>query len=154
MEVQDLSSLRVAAVRHVGPYPGLGPSFEKVCGWAGQNSLFGPGTRVIGVFHDDPQSTAAAELRSDACITVGDSVQSDADAGIEVTEIVGGRYAVGILKGPYEGLQAAYTWIYSEWLPNSGHTEAHAPSYEVYLNDAASTPPAELLTAIHVPLKK
>ncbi len=154
MQVQDLSALRVASVRHVGPYPELAPAFEKVCAWAGQNSLFGPNTRVIGIFHDDPQSTPSAELRSDAAITVESSVESDQTAGVTVIEIQGGRYAVGILKGPYEGLQAAYNWIYREWLPSSGHTEADGPSYEVYLNDAATTPPANLETAIHIPLQK
>lgn len=154
MQVQDLSGLRVAAVRHVGPFKELAPAFAKVCAWAGQKSLFGPDTRVIGIFHDDPKSTPEQELRSDAAVTVDASVEADGDAGVEVSEIASGRYAVGVLKGPYEGLQAAYSWIYREWLPSSGHTEADGPSYEVYLNDAESTPPDELLTAIHIPLQK
>lgn len=154
MQVQDLSGLRVATVRHVGPYKELAPAFAKVCAWAGQKSLFGPDTRVIGIFHDDPKSTPEHELRSAAAVTVDASVESDGAAGVEVAEIAAGRYAVGVLKGPYDGLEAAYDWIYTEWLPNSGHAEADAPSFEVYMNDAESTPPEELLTAIHVPLRE
>jgi AraC family transcriptional regulator len=34
------------------------------------------------------------------------------------------------------------------WLPDSGREPANAPPYEVYLNDARTTPPEELLTEI------
>jgi AraC family transcriptional regulator len=152
MQILELEPLRVAAVRHVGPYPELGPAFQKVCEWAGRNQLFGPTTRVLGIFHDDPKSTPPAELRSDACVTVADSVEAEADAGIAIAEVPGGRYAVGTLKGPYEKLQGAYEWFMGTWFPQSGETPKDGPCFEVYLNDATSTPPEELLTAIHVPL--
>lgn len=153
MRIDTLSSIRVAAVRHVGPFQELKGAFEKVCGWAGAKSLFGPGTKVIGIFHDDPKSTPAAELRSDAAVTVNDSIEADPDSGITITEVPGGTYAVGILKGPYEGLEAAYTWIYQEWLPEAGHRPLPQASYEVYLNDESQVPKSELLTAIHIPIE-
>lgn len=153
MKIQELDPVRVAAVRHVGPFTELKDAFMRVCGWAGQKQLFGPNTRVMGVFHDDPKTVAAGELRSDAAITVPEAVEADPDAGVAIAEVAGGDYAVGILKGPYEGLHAAYDWIYQQWLPTSGRTPRHAPSYEVYLNDASSTPASDLLTAIHIPLE-
>lgn len=151
MEIQDRPALRVACVRHVGPFTELAPAFQTICGWAGAQGLFGPDTRVIGLFYDDPKVTPAPELRSAAAVTVDRALE--VPEGIEFDEVAGGAYAVGIHKGPYEGLHAAYTWIFGEWLPGSGREPAEAPTYEIYLNDASQTPPSELLTAIHIPLR-
>lgn len=150
MEIRELPPLRVARLRHVGAYCDLAPVFGALCDWAGPRGLFGPDTRVLGLFHDDPRTTPEAELRSDAAVTVGPDVEGEGDVVID--EVAGGTYAVGILKGPYEGLHAAYTWLLTEWLPASGREAKEGPAYEVYLNDPVSTPPEELLTAIHVPL--
>ncbi|MEM9802291.1 MAG: GyrI-like domain-containing protein [Planctomycetota bacterium] len=153
VNIQELPALRVAAVRHVGPFQELGPAFEAVCGWAGRKGLFGPDTRVVGVFHDDPRTTAPADLRSDAAVTVAEGVEGDAESGIGIAEVPGGTYAVAILVGPYEKLPEAYAWLADTWLPGSGRAFAMGPSYEVYLNDASQTPPEELRTAIHLPLQ-
>lgn len=152
MDIQDLPPLRVAAIRHVGPYEQMGPSFKKVCDWAGQRSLFGPGTKVLGVFHDDPKTMAKENLRGDAAITVAEGVGGDSGQGITITEIEGGPHAVGVLKGPYAQLAAAYDWLFSTWLPTTGRKVKDGPSYEIYLNDEATTPVEDLLTEIRVPL--
>ncbi len=154
MEIKDLEPLRVASIRHVGPFTELKGAFEKVCGWAGAKSLWGPNTRVLGVFHDDPKMTAASELRSDAAITVDESVEADAASGITITEVAGGTYAIGVHKGPYETLEKAYGWIYGTWLATASVDALPEASYEVYLNDAASVPKEELLTAIHIPVRR
>ncbi len=153
MEIKELPAVRVATVRHVGPFCDLKPAFEKICAWGGQAGVFGPTTRVIGIFHDDPQSTAAAELRSDACVTVGDDVTPSADSGVTIREIPAGTYAVGVMKGPYEQLESAYKWIYSTWASEPGRTLLPQASYEVYLNDPTSVPPSELMTEICVPIQ-
>ena len=154
MEIKDLAPLRVASVRHVGPFTELKGSFEKVCGWAGAKQLFGPNTRVLGVFHDDPKMTPEKDLRSDAAITVEDSVEADPGEGIEITEVAGGLHAIGIYKGSYEGLVKAYEWIYGTWAATSDYELLPKASYEVYLNDASTVAQEELLTAIHVPVRR
>lgn len=152
MEIKELPAIRVATVRHVGPFEGLKPAFEKICGWGATAGVFGPDTLIIGMFHDDPRTTPAAELRSDAGVTVADSVTPDADSGVVIGEMAAGTYAVGVMKGPYEGLKAAYDWIYSTWASESGQTLAPATSYEIYLNDPTSVDPSEILTEIRIPL--
>jgi AraC family transcriptional regulator len=37
---------------------------------AATTGLLTPGTRTIGIYHDDPSSVPQDELRSTACITV------------------------------------------------------------------------------------
>ncbi len=154
MEIKDLAPIRVASIRHVGPFCELKPAFEKVCGWAGAKGLFREGTRVLGVYHDDPKTTPEKELKSDAAVTVDDSIEADPAQGIEITEVAGGLYAIGVHKGPYEALEKAYGWIYCTWLPSSDYVPLPKASYEVYLNDESTVAKEELLTAIHIPVQR
>jgi AraC family transcriptional regulator len=68
VEVKQVDELRVAALRHVGPYPGLGEAFARLSQIAGAAGLFRPGVFMLGIFHDDPRTTPEAELRSDAAV--------------------------------------------------------------------------------------
>lgn len=152
--IRDLEPLRVAALRHRGPYMEISTAFGRLAAWAGGHGLIGPGTRWLAVAYDDPGAVPAAELRSEACVTVGPEVAADedADGGVFIREIPGGRHAVLRFKGPYAELGGAYHWLYREWLPGSGHTPADLPCVEEYLNDCRSLPPEEWLTDICIPL--
>ena len=152
VDIRTIEPLRVAAMRHVGPYTEVGPYFERIVGWAAQRGLLGPQTQVLGIYHDDPQGTPPAELRADACIRVPESASADPESGVEITEIPAGEYAVATLKGPYERLPEAYQWLVGQWLPSSGREAAHLPCFEIYPNSPADTAPEELLTEIHLPL--
>ena len=55
--------------------------------------------------------------------------------------------------GSYAGLPDAYRWIMRDWLPASGRKKRQLPVYEIYMNDPNSTPEADLITEIHVPLE-
>ena len=50
-------------------------------------------------------------------------------------------------------LDVAYSWLYHNWLPQSGREPGDAPCFEEYLNDPRSLPPQEWLTAVNLPLK-
>ncbi|WP_243439727.1 AraC family transcriptional regulator [Fundidesulfovibrio soli] len=156
-ETMDVSIIRkepqrVACIRAVGPYMDSSrQAWERMVAWAGPRGLFGPQTRFIGVGHDDPGATAPELLRYDACVSVGPEVEGDDEAF--VTELPGGEYATVVHKGPYEGLEKTYMWLYGVWLPQSGRVSAGRPGYEVYLNTPERTPPEELLTEINVPLE-
>lgn len=150
VEIQQLAPLRVAFVRHVGPYAECGAAWEKLCAWAGPRGLFGPQTRFLGISYDDPQITPPEKIRYDACITVGANVQPEGEIGVQ--ETAAGEYAVTVHRGPYAMLHQTYERLCGEWLPQCGREPAMAPCFEVYLNDPQTTPPEELLTQIHLPL--
>jgi AraC family transcriptional regulator len=143
--------MRVAFVRHIGPYIEVGPVFERFMGWAGQHGLFGPGTKVIGIGHDDPHVTPADKLRFDCCITVKNDFKPEGD--VEVQTIDGGDFAVIAHRGPYEKLVDSYRFLYEVWLPVSRRKTRQAPPFEVYLNSPRDTMAENLLTEIHVPLE-
>jgi AraC family transcriptional regulator len=141
---------KVAYVRHVGPYAGCHAAWETLCGWAGPKGLLGPQTRVIGVCHDDPEVTPPEKIRYDACLAVGEGVTAEGPVG--VMDIGGGDYAMALHEGPYSGLHQSYATLCGVELPKLSREPGYAPSFEIYVNDPATTPPKDLRTEIYIPL--
>lgn len=148
--IKQLDEQRVAFMRHVGPYHEVGPTWERLCMWAGQKGLMGPNVRMLGICHDNPEITPPDKIRYDACIVVDSSLQAEGEVGVQT--VAGGEYAIVVHKGPYENLTQTYMQLYGQWLPSQGREIRSSPCFEVYLNDPQSTPPEELLTEINVPL--
>ena len=151
VEIKTVERRRIAFIRHIGPYDEVGPVFEKLIEWAWRKDLFGADTWVLGVCHDDPEITPAEKIRYDAAITVDGALQPEGEMG--VSELAGGEYATACHEGPYTDLGIAYRWLYGQWLPTCGREPADFPPFELYLNNPEDTPPEELLTEIHVPLR-
>jgi AraC family transcriptional regulator len=149
--IATFEPVTLAAMRHTGPYQEIGQTFQRLAAWAGSRGLFGPGTRYLAVYHDAPESAAPSALRSDACIGVPAGFKPDRE-DVTMTTIAGGRCAIFHHQGPYAELGAAYRWIYSQWLPQSGEEPGDRPVFEEYLNNPAATPAQDLLTAIYLPL--
>ncbi|MCB9866110.1 MAG: AraC family transcriptional regulator [Phycisphaerales bacterium] len=149
--VKKLEPIRVAFMRHVGPYMEVGATWSKFCAWAGMRGLFGPQSRILGLSYDDPDVTPADKLRYDACLTVGPQFQPEGEVGVQ--DIPGGDYAMAVHRGPYEKLSETYAALCGEWLPRSGREVRTAPAIEMYLNNPQDTAPEELVTEVYVPLK-
>ncbi len=150
VDVRTITPIRVAAIRHVGPYMEIGNAFDRIMAWAGPRGLLHASCRMFGIFYDDLATTRPEALRSDACVTIGPDTGLDGD--IRLAEIAGGRHAVLRHIGPYAELPAAYSWLFGSWLPKSGEEPADRPCFEEYLNDPRQHPPREWLTDIHLPL--
>ncbi|WP_395824537.1 GyrI-like domain-containing protein [Elstera sp.] len=146
-----LTDLPCVAVAHRGPYMEIGKAFEQVSIYAGTRGLIGPETRMFGVYYDDPNAVPAADLRSEACLTVPPG--TDIAAPAHALTIAGGRYVTALHTGPYAELEKAYQWLFGAWLPTSGHEPDDRPSLEEYLNDPRTLPPTEWQTLIYIPLK-
>lgn len=151
VEIKELGALRLATIPHTGPYLEIGRAFETLYGVVASRGQLAPGMRMVAIYYDDPAQVPAEKLRSRAGLSVGEDV--GLAAPLEEARIAAGPHAVLIHKGPYVGLEAAYNWLYCQWLVNSGREPANAPVFEEYLNNPRDTPPAELLTAVCLPLK-
>ncbi|MDB4892305.1 MAG: Transcriptional regulator, AraC family [Gemmatimonadetes bacterium] len=152
VEIKNLPALRVAAVRHIGPYLQINEAFERLGQIAGRAGLIQPpDTEMVALFYDDPDSTPADQLRSDAGITVPPN--ATLPAGLTEHHVPAGAYASTVHVGPYEQLGDAWARLMGEWLPSSGRRiNGDAPSYEVYLNTPMTVPKNELRTEIRIPL--
>jgi len=151
VRMERLEGMRVAFIRHVGPYQSVGAAWGRLMSWAWPRGLCGPHTRMLGICHDDPEITGPEKLRYDAAITLAAPIEPQGEVGVQ--ELEGGEYAVALHKGPYERLGETYAQICGQWLPASGRELRSAPTLEFYLNSPEMTPPEELLTRICVPVE-
>jgi len=151
VRIERVEPMRVAFVRHVGPYHEVGTAWERLCTRLGKDGLLGPGTKFIGICYDDPEVTPAEKIRYEACVTVDDDFEAEDDVGVQT--IGGGEYAVTTHIGPYNLLGQTYAGLLGQWLPRSGRELRSEPSLEFYLNAPESTDPEDLITDIYAPLE-
>lgn len=143
--------VRVAFVRHTGPYNLCGQAWSRVCGHLGAQGLLGGAPRLIGLSYDDPEITPTDKIRYDACVEVDDEFQPEGDIGVQI--LPGGDFALTTHFGPYENLKDTYAALLGQWLPGSGRKFKMDPTRELYLNDPESTDPEDLVTDIYLPLE-
>jgi AraC family transcriptional regulator len=154
VSIKSMPELRLATVRHVGPYNQIHLAFERLSELlsAAAPSLRNVGLTMIAIYHDDPEVVPLDQLRSDAATAVpGDFAIPN---GLAEQRVPAGRFACTLHVGPYEQLGDTWARFMGEWLPASGHRVGSAPSYEIYLNDPRMTPKADLRTELYIPLER
>jgi len=149
--IKNLQPMRVAFMRHVGPYNEVGKTWEQFTMFLGKEGLLGSEPQFIGISHDDPAVTPPDKTRYDACVTVDEKFHASGDIGVQV--IPGGDYAVLTHFGPYEKLSESYAKLLGQWLPRSGRRLRTTPCLEIYFNTPENTEPEDLVTDIHAPLE-
>ena len=151
VDVMSMSARRLATVAHRGPYNTIAKAFERLGELAGPCGLFETGVAaMLAIYHDDPDATPPAELRSDAGIVVPEGVTLP--KGLTETRIAAGRFARTTHVGPYNLLGDAWSRFMGTWLPSSGHRLGPLWSYEHYLNTPMTASPSELRTDLYISL--
>ena len=148
VEIKEIKPMRVATVRHVGPYIECAKAWETLCACPGLP--IGPTTKFLGICYDDPEVTEADKIRYDACITVPESFESAGE--VQSQAVNGGKYAVTTHVGPYTQLSKVYNELCGQWLPQNGYELRAEPSFEIYVSDSKTTPEDKLITEIYVPV--
>jgi AraC family transcriptional regulator len=149
--IKKIEPMRVAFLRHLGPYSQCGATWDKFLTFLGKEGLLGGDAMFIGICHDDPDITPPEKVRYDACVTVGPDFTPQGEIGVQT--IPGGEYAVMTHFGPYGQLGQSYAKLLGQWLPRSGRELRSSPCFEVYLNSPENTAPEDLLTDLHAPLE-
>lgn len=149
--IETRPEVRVAALRHIGPYHRISEAFARLgeltdrAGWA----AFGKPT-MIAIYYDDPETTPEAELRSDAAIVIPEDVR--VPDGLTEVRLPAGRYAHATHVGPYSQLGDAWARFMGRWLPESGERLGRGETYEVYRNTPMEASPDKLQTELYLPL--
>lgn len=141
---------RLIGLPHTGPYPEVGPVFERVAAAIGAAGLWPVTQGGAMVALSDPGSTPPAELQSFAGCVVADD--TPCPEGLETFPLAAGRYAVLEMTGPYTRLAEAWGWLYGPWMTEAGERPAPAPAFEIYRYDPTDTPPEALRTDLYAPL--
>lgn len=150
VSVVKLPEQRCASIDHVGSYMQIDHAMGRLFAELSKRGGLPETPSMIGVFFDDPDTGEEAELRSRACMPIGNDIATGEPLG--ETTLKGGHYAKLNYTGPYAAMRDAYRWFLGTWLPASGYEPGDAPIFEAYLNDPSQVPQSELRTDIHLPL--
>jgi AraC family transcriptional regulator len=156
VEVKTLPGYHVAYIRRLGYSKGtfqahLNAAFQQVCRWVEARGLFGEGTLVIGVPHDNPDITPNARCRYDACVTVPAGVTGGGE--VDVQDLAGGRYAVQRIdvEDPAE-IGRQVDAMYGNWLPGSGYQADDRPALEIYHDSEEAGPKRRIVLDYCIPV--
>jgi AraC family transcriptional regulator len=152
VRVARLSEISVVMIRHRGPYEELNSEFDRLWQWVDSHNV--PATRTIGIYYDNPDFVSPSDLRSAACVEVPATFTIGDHGGlpIQLGKIAGGDYAITSFTGPYEALAPVWT-NFTTYIERTLRRTIHdIPAFEVYVNDAATTPPAQLITELYMPV--
>ena len=147
--IRKIKPLRVACLRHVGPYENTKQTWFELVAKLSADKQIGKRSVFIGMGHDNPSVTPAAELRYDACITVAAEYQPKPP--VELQTIVGGDYAVA-KNCPVAKIKEAFQYLYSKWLAQSSRELRPAPGFLVLVDVRAAAPPKMQRVDIYMPL--
>ena len=153
VQVIQISPIPVAMLRHMGSYDGIGPVFESLVNWAQASGV--PIQRTIGIYWDNPDYVPTNRLRSAACdeIPANYPIPETRGLPIHVENIPGGLYATTTFTGPYEDLAPVWT-NFTNYIEGALRRtiKDNPPAFEVYVNDASTTPPSQLITELYMPV--
>ena len=151
VSLESMPDMTVASLRHTGPYNTIGETFGRLGQIAGTSGLFAlPGVMMVAIYHDDPESVPAAELRADAGIVVPAATKIPSE--LDTSQILAGAFAKTTHAGPYTHLGDTWARLMGEWIPRSGKRIRDGVSFEVYRNTPMDTKPEDLRTDIYVPI--
>jgi len=152
VEVRDIPAMHVAYVRHVGPYHEIGKAFQRLMRWAGpRRRLWTPDTRILGVYHDNPDLTPVDRLRGEACITVPEGTKTRGD--ISTMTLPGGTFAVAHVEIDETQYGEAWDRLICDWMPRSGYQPDERMCFEMYLNDPRKHPEGKHVVDICEPVR-
>ncbi|MFH1718770.1 MAG: GyrI-like domain-containing protein [Planctomycetota bacterium] len=149
--VTEVKAQVVVGIWKRGTYAEIDPMIAKVREYAESS-----GARILGrptfICHERPREAMKAHEEASADVEVVIAVSKPVKGMEDITcyELLGGRMAKIVHKGPYEKSAAAYKKLF-KWIADN-HKKVVGPTREVYLNDPRKVAPEEILTEIYAPI--
>jgi AraC family transcriptional regulator len=146
VKTETLPGLRLAALRHTGPYQRIGRAFGQLHDIITRAGL--PHRELVALFHDDPRATPVDQLRSDAGTIVDEGVALP--PGLTEQRIPAGRYATVEHRGSYAGLGDAWMRFTGDVEAATGQARAGGVRFERYCNTPMEVPEDQLRTQLYI----
>ncbi len=147
---RKIKPMRVAYLRHVGPYEDTKQTWFDLTARLSAEKQIRKRSVYIGIGHDDPSVTPAAELRYDACITMDGDYKPKKP--VELQTIAGGDYAVA-KNCPVGKIKDAFQFLYGKWLARSSRQLRPAPAFIVFVDAYKGVAPGKWRVDIYMPLQ-
>lgn len=136
LETKTLAAMRVATMRHTGPYGdgGIRQLWKRFMPWCHEHAGALASWQTYGISLDDPQVTPPAQCRYDCAVEVKPGFVPEGGE-VQMQDFPGGRYACAWFSGTPETMPAAWRQMFTEWLPASGLQPTGASALELYEAD-------------------
>lgn len=152
VKIVTFKETKVAALEHLGDPQLIGNSVRKFIEWRKQNYLPPRVSKTFNIVYDTPAETAPEDYRLDMCAAT-DSHVANNSFGVVAKTIPGGRCAVLRHIGSDDTLCDTVTYLYSEWLPQSGEELRDFPLYFERVSLFPDVPEIEAIIDVFLPLK-
>ncbi len=148
----DVPTTSVGVLEHRGEPRSLGASIRKFIEWRKQNQLHPRVSATYNLLYDDPTETPPESFRMGLCAAT-DRPIAENSFGVVGGEIPAGRCAVLRHVGSDDTLGDTVRFLYSTWLPASGHEPRDFPLYVQRVRFFPDVPEHEAVTDLFLPLR-
>jgi AraC family transcriptional regulator len=152
VKILSFTEIPVALLEHRGDPRLIGRSLRNFIDWRRRNGLPPRISATFNILYDDPAETAPGDYRLGLCASTLSEVAGNA-YGVTNSVIPVGRCAVVRHVGSDDGLREAITYLYSEWLPQSGEKLRDFPLYLWRVRFFPDVPEREAVSDLFLPLK-
>jgi AraC family transcriptional regulator len=152
VKIVEFPEIPVAVLEHRGDARRIGESIRKFVAFRRENGLPPRLSRTFNLFHDDERQTEPEAYRMDLCASIAGDVAPNS-FGIVRKVIPGGRCAMLRHIGSDDTLPSTATYLYSEWLPQSGEELRDFPLFCERVTFFPDVPEHESVTDVYLPLK-
>ncbi|WP_203546596.1 AraC family transcriptional regulator [Dyella caseinilytica] len=152
VKLVDVKETPVAVLEHRGDPRLIGDSIRQFIAWRKQQHLPPTKNATFNILYNDPEEIDHADYRFDLCVATEQDIE-DNHYGIVRKTIPAGRCAVLRHIGSDETLRQSVSYLYSEWLPQSGEEPRDFPLYVQRVRFFPDVPEHEAIVDIFLPLK-
>jgi len=148
---------KVIYVRYKGSYLEFRKNsrrmFNQLFSFATANDLIIPEkTKVMTIYHDNPFITDAKNLRTSVAMTIpNDAVINEAEK-INALHITG-KFGVGHFEISALEYEAAWRYMYHEWLLNGSEKPRDSFPFEIYVTEPPKKLKEKSFTDIYIPIE-
>ena len=152
VRIVEFQETKVATFEHRGDPRLMGESVRKFIGWRRQNGLSPPASATFNIVYRHPVDADDGDCHYDLCAATDRDVPANSQ-GVVAKVIPGGRCATLRHVGSDDTLGEAVSYLYSQWLPQSGEEPRDFPLYFQRSKFFPDMPENEAVTDIYLPLK-
>lgn len=150
-DIKKIATFNIIYCRHTGAFDEMEMAFTKLMQWAYPRGLVQfPETKLLSIYHDNPDITEKNKLMSDAGMIVKEKIKTDGEIG--QYEVEGGLYAIGRFELAMDEFPAAWNTMF-QLIKEHGCQCDNRYHYEIYQNNRDEHPEKKFIVDIHIPVK-